>query len=94
MADEVLDRSTIALTRDLRRWGVVAPQSNLPSRVFYGAVVHGGKVWLMGGFGGKGYFNDVWSSPDAVYWTRVLEHAPWSPRNKAMRAPDQHSIPA
>jgi hypothetical protein len=76
--------SKIARTRDLRRWEVVAAQSNLPPRVFYGAVVHGGKIWLMGGFDGRAYFNDVWSSPDAVHWTRVLEHAPWSARNVDM----------
>jgi hypothetical protein len=33
----------------------------------------------------KGYqdsttFNDVWCSADGTNWTRVLEHAPWKPR--------------
>ena len=76
--------SRISRTRDLARWELLADSSNLPPRVFYGAVVLGGKIWLMGGFDGKAYFNDVWSSTDAVHWTRVAEHAPWSPRNVDM----------
>jgi len=76
--------SRIARTRDLQRWDVVATQSELPARVFYGAVVHDNKIWLLGGFDGRNYFNDVWSSIDAVHWTRVLEHAPWTARNVDM----------
>jgi len=26
------------------------------------------------------FYNDVWSSEDGKTWTRVLEHAPWTPR--------------
>ena len=76
--------SRIARTRDFHQWEVLATRSELPARVFYGAVVHDGKIWLLGGFDGRGYFNDVWSSPDAVHWTRVTEHASWSPRNVDM----------
>ncbi len=76
--------SRIARTTDFARWEVVAPESNLPKRVFYGAVVHGGRIWLMGGYDGAKYYDDVWSSPDAVHWTRVVEHAGWSPRNVGM----------
>jgi len=51
-----------------------------------------GKLWLMGGSlpmasdpPEKGYkdlttFNDVWCSEDGATWTRLLEHAPWEPR--------------
>jgi hypothetical protein len=78
--------SRIARTGDLLRWETVSEESNLPRRVFYGALVHDGKMWLMGGFDGKGYHNDVWSSADAVHWIRVAEHAPWSPRNVDMAA--------
>ena len=76
--------SKIARTRDLGTWEVVAETSNLPRRVFYGALVHDGAIWLMGGFDGTHYFNDVWTSTDAVHWTRVVEHAPWSPRDVDM----------
>jgi hypothetical protein len=73
--------SRIARTRDFRTWEVVAAQSDLPPRVFYGAVVHDGAIWLMGGFDGTHYYNDVWRSADAVHWTRVTEHAGWSARD-------------
>jgi hypothetical protein len=47
-------------------------------------VVHAGKIWLMGGYDlsdlSYSPLNDVWSSPDGVTWTRVLEHAPWEGR--------------
>lgn len=76
--------SRIMRTTDFTRWEVVAATSNLPKRVFYGAVVHGGKIWLIGGFDGTRYYNDVWSSTDAVHWTRVVEHAGWTPRNVEM----------
>jgi len=73
--------SRIARTRDFKQWEVVAEQSNLPMRVFYGAQAFQGKIWLIGGYDGNKYYDDVWSSPDAVHWTRMVEHAGWSPRN-------------
>jgi hypothetical protein len=73
--------SRIVRTRDFKTWEVVAEQSNLPARVFYGAVVYDGRIWLMGGFDGSKYYNDVWTSTDAVHWERVTEHAGWSPRD-------------
>jgi hypothetical protein len=49
-----------------------------------------GKIWAMGGQTMPGFvkdekfpetfYNDVWCSEDGSKWTRVLEHAPWSPR--------------
>ena len=51
-----------------------------------------GKLWLNGGRTDqpgnppeKHYpkittHNDVWCSADGAHWTRVLEHAPWAPR--------------
>jgi hypothetical protein len=76
--------SRIARTRDFQRWEVLAETSNLPARVFYGAVVHDDKMWLLGGFDGRDYYNDVWNSSDGLHWTRVTEHAEWSPRNVDM----------
>lgn len=73
--------SRIARTSDFRHWQVLAETSELPSRIFYGAVVFKNLIWLMGGFDGKNYYNDVWNSSDGVRWTRVAEKAPWSPRN-------------
>jgi hypothetical protein len=78
--------SRIARTEDLKEWQVVAQQSDLPLRVFYGAVVYQDRIWLIGGFDGRNYYNDVWNSIDGVRWTRVTEHAAWSARNVDMAA--------
>lgn len=73
--------SSIRRTRDFKHWETLATESNLPARVFYGAVVLKDKIWLMGGYDGKRYYNDVWNSADGVHWQRVTERAAWSPRN-------------
>jgi hypothetical protein len=73
--------STIRRTTDFKKWETLAEKSELPNRVFYGSTVFGGKIWLMGGYDGKNYHNDIWNSADGVRWTRVAEHAAWSPRN-------------
>ena len=66
---------------DFRKWEVIAETSELPPRVFYGAVVFAGKIWLLGGFDGKNYFNDVWNSGDGIHWSRVAEKCPWTARS-------------
>lgn len=73
----------IMLTRDGRTWETLTEQSNLPNRVFYSAIVFKNKIWLIGGYDGKDYFNDVWNSDDGVKWQRVVEKAMWSPRQSA-----------
>ncbi len=70
----------IRKTSDFRRWENLSARSNLPGRIFRGVGVFNGKVWLLGGYDGKTYFNDVWNSADGVTWARVTEHASWSPR--------------
>lgn len=49
----------ILRTRDLETWDVLAENSNLPQRVFYGIAVLDKKIWMIGGYDGKGYLNDV-----------------------------------
>ena len=66
---------------DLKRWEVIAEQSELPARVFYGATVFAGRIWLFGGYDGKNYYSDTWNSADGVHWRRVAEKSPWSPRS-------------
>lgn len=47
-----------------------------------------GKLWAMGGQTMPGFapgppetfYNDIWCSEDGANWTRVVEHAAWSPR--------------
>jgi hypothetical protein len=74
--------SRIARTSgDFKSWEVVAEKSELPARVFYGAVVFDGKIWLFGGFDGENYFSDVWNSSDVIHWRRVAEKSPWTARS-------------
>lgn len=79
--DGIKFSSIVRRTTDFERWEVLAEKSNFPNRVFYGSVVFNDKIWLLGGFDGKNYYNDVWNSSDGVRWTRVLDKAAWSPRN-------------
>jgi len=71
----------ILKTTDFRKWETVAETSNIPKRVFYGLVVFDKKMWMLGGFDGSRYHNDVWSSTDGVTWKLVAESTNWSPRN-------------
>jgi len=73
--------SKISRTRDFKTWETVAEKSNLPERVFYGAAVFKDKIWLIGGWDGKDYHNDVWNSDDGVNWRRAAEKTAWTPRN-------------
>ncbi len=71
----------ILRTTDGKFWKTVAEKSNLPHRVFYGATVFKDKIWLVGGYDGKNYYNDVWNSADGVNWIRVAEKTDFSARN-------------
>ncbi len=73
-------------TRDLQTWETVSENSNLPQRIFYGTAVFDDKIWMIGGFDGKNYRNDVWNSEDCINWVRVAENSPWSPRKTSVVA--------
>ncbi len=52
-----------------------------------GSAVFKDRIWVLGGgtydtpkTPARNFYNDVWSSPDGVNWTRHLEQSPWSPR--------------
>lgn len=72
--------SKISRTRDFKTWETLAQKSNLPERVFYGAVVFKDKIWLAGGYDGKNYYNDVWTSTNGTNWRRVMPAVAWTPR--------------
>jgi hypothetical protein len=72
-------------TSDGRVWTQVTPAEPIwdPRGVICGAVVFQGRMWVIGGgtYGTPQYlYNDVWSSPDGIHWTRVLASAPWQGR--------------
>jgi len=85
-ADDVWNSS------DGRTWTKVADDLAYGRRYAAAVAVYGERLWLLGGAiktpnnpPEKGYehsttYNDVWTSADGSEWTRVLEHAPWSPR--------------
>jgi hypothetical protein len=75
--------TNVLRTRDGKTWETIARQTNLPERIFYSAAVFKNQIWLVGGYDGKSYFNDVWNSEDAVNWRRATDSAAWSPRQSA-----------
>ncbi len=74
------------------RWECVQPNPPFGSRFGAAIAVFDNKLWLCGGATPKASeppekhypqyttYNDVWSSPDGIHWTRVTEQAPWAPR--------------
>jgi hypothetical protein len=69
------------------QWRKVTSQVPWGPRVLQYTVVHDGKIWAIGGQtvpqfapADESFYNDVWNTSDGVNWTRVAEHAPWSPR--------------
>lgn len=79
-------------TRDGAHWNCVTNAAPYGWRAASAVAVYKGKLWLNGGRTEqpsnppeKHYpkittHNDVWCSADGAHWTRVLEHAPWAPR--------------
>ncbi|MBN1342418.1 MAG: hypothetical protein JXQ73_07045 [Phycisphaerae bacterium] len=79
-------------TTDGASWTCVTENAPYGARAASAVVVFHDKLWLIGGRTPqpntppeKGYkdittHNDVWCSPDGKAWTRVIEHAPWKPR--------------
>ncbi len=79
-------------TTDGANWTCALAEAPYGARSAAAVGVFKDQLWVMGGWLStpsdppeKHYpkctsLNDVWSSPDGVTWTRVLEHAPWSER--------------
>jgi hypothetical protein len=79
-------------TTDGVNWTCAVENAPFGRRYATAVAAFAGKLWLMGGAlpmasdpPEKGHkdlttFNDVWCSEDGATWTRVLEHAPWAPR--------------
>ena len=58
---------------DGKTWECVTPHAGWSPRGYLQAVVHEGKIWVMGGGNYVPRYqalNDVWSSPDGVHWTQ------------------------
>jgi len=72
---------------DGKNWQQLTDKAPWGPRVLHYTLVYDGKIWVMGGQtlppfapAPEQFFNDVWNSADGLNWTRVTEHAPWTPR--------------
>jgi hypothetical protein len=68
---------------DGREWKLETATAPWASRAYQAAVVHDGKIWVLGGGNYVPKYearNDVWSSSDGVHWEQATATAPWSPR--------------
>lgn len=68
---------------DGKTWKRATAQAPWSPRAYHQAVVHGGKMWVLGGGNYVPQYhavNDVWCSEDGEHWECVTEKAPWSPR--------------
>jgi hypothetical protein len=62
-------------------WDLIALNPGWTRRCYHGFVYFNNKFWIFGGRRGETdstiWFDDVWSSDDAIIWTLVAEHAGW-----------------
>ncbi|MBI4028229.1 MAG: hypothetical protein HY360_24805 [Verrucomicrobia bacterium] len=73
--------SEVWSSTDGAQWKLENPQAPWEGRHAAGCVVHQGKMWIVGGDGNQGHYqNDAWSSADGARWERVSENVPWGPR--------------
>jgi hypothetical protein len=65
------------------QWELATDKAPWSPRAYLGAVVHNGKLWVLGGGNYLPNYqvkHDVWSSADGVHWELATDAAPWSPR--------------
>jgi hypothetical protein len=68
---------------DGKEWKRETAEAPWSPRAYHAAVVHDGKIWVMGGGNYVPKYhavNDVWSSSDGANWEQVTQKAPWEPR--------------
>ena len=62
-------------------WSEATTAAAWPGRSAFTGLVYDNKMWVMGGYNGTTYYNDVWYSTDGVNWTEATAAAPWAARN-------------
>lgn len=73
--------SEVWSSADGAAWTLESLQAPWEGRHCAGYVVHGGRMWIVGGDCNQGHYqSDVWSSADGVHWDLVLDRVPWAPR--------------
>lgn len=81
--DDKSPKNDVWSSADGKEWRREVANAPWPPRAHHAAVVHDGKIWILGGGNYTPTYhaqNDVWSSSDGVNWEQVTEHAPWNPR--------------
>ncbi len=81
--DDSSPKNDVWSSADGKEWQLVTAHAGWSPRAYHQAVVHDGKMWVLGGGNYVPKYhavNDVWSSTDGVQWTRETEHAPWGAR--------------
>jgi hypothetical protein len=60
-------------------WELVQAHAEWEPRDSCGYYVHNNELWIIGGWFDPKLPNplDVWRSPDAIHWTKVLDEGPW-----------------
>ena len=77
------DKKEVWKTSNGVDWTAVTLNAEFPGRAYFGAYVHDGKMWIMGGNNGVDFLNDIWVSSDGAQWTQVINYSGsrWSPRD-------------
>ena len=73
--------SEVWSSADGATWTLEILQAPWEGRHTAGYVVHRGRMWIVGGDGNEGHYqNDVWNSADGVKWEPVNADVPWKQR--------------
>jgi hypothetical protein len=81
--DESSLKNDVWSSPDGVRWTRETEHAGWSPRAYHQAVVHDGKIWVLGGGNYQPEYksvSDVWCSEDGVNWTCVTPAAPWPPR--------------
>ncbi len=76
-------KNDVWFSGDGKKWELATANAGWSPRSYHAAVVHDGKMWVMGGGNyvpGYKASNDVWCSEDGVHWKEVTKAAPWHER--------------
>lgn len=81
--DETTLKNDVWSSPDGVSWTQVAAAAPWSPRAYHQAIVHNGKIFVMGGGNYSptyAAFNDVWSSDDGAHWEQVTPQAEWHER--------------
>jgi len=76
-------RNDVWSSADGKTWTCETEHAPWSARSYHGAVVHDGKLWVIGGGNYLPEYegvSDVWCTEDGKNWTQVTAKAPWHPR--------------